>query len=198
MAKTPSIYTDREIVNGLLEMDPTITSYVFYQRCYPLFKHLYSSYYTDCKTCLDLAHEIYVLIMAPGPKSGRSKLQTFSFQSSFDTWVSVVSHRYCYAKYKKRVELEPELNRTSRDRKQEEPSSNPDVDLNSISKQDIQAVVGFMPNKRYQTIIRLIYLEEKDNDETAVALGMSKDNLYNKHILAKAQLIKIMKREGLL
>lgn len=198
MAKESSLYTDNEIVNGLLIMDPAITSYVFYKRCYPLFKHLHSSYYTDCKTCLDLAHEIYILIMVPGPQSGRSKLQTFSFRSSFDTWISVVSHNYCYAKFKKKIELEPEPKETLGDRKLLEPPSNSGEDISTISREDIQTVIGLMPNKRYQAIIRLIYLQDKDNDETAEELGMSKDNLYNKHILAKAQLIKIMKREGLL
>jgi len=197
MTKNSSLYTDVELVEGLVNLDPGITSYVFYQRCYPLFKHLFYSYYTDCKTCLDLAHEIYILIMLPGPQSGKSKLQTFEFRSTFDTWLSVVSHHYCFTKYKKRVVFEYESSDKDSDRKRDETQSIA-IDMSSISRSDIETVIGLMPNKRYQAIIRLIYLEGKDNDETALELGMSKSNLYNKHILARIQFERVMKREGLL
>lgn len=197
IVKEISLYTDAEIVNGLINLDPAISAYVFYNRCYPLFKHLYSSYYTDCKTCLDLAHEIYILIMMPSTQSGKSKLQTFAFRSSFDTWLSVVSHNYCYAKFKKRIVLESESVSQISDRKKEEAQSI-GIDMTAISRADIETVLELMPNKRYQAIIRMIYLEGKDNDETAQELGMSKTNLYNKHILAKNQFEKVMKREGLL
>ena len=196
MAKGPALYTDSEMVAGLLDLDPAITSYVFYNRAYPLFKHLFLSYYTDCNTCLDLAHEIYVFIMIPGPKTGKSKLQSFGFKSSFETWLSVVSHNYCYAKYKKRVILESEKEPTRGDSLQIGEESI-DIDMKAISHNDIITILSLMPNKRYQQIIRLLYIDGKDNDETANVLGMSKANLYNKHILAKAQFVKIMKREGL-
>lgn len=197
MARGPSKYTDIQIVRGLLELDSSITAYVFYDRCYPLFKHLYTNYYTDCKTCLDLAHEIYVLIMLPSPENHRSKLQSFSFKSSFETWLSVVSHNYCFSKFKKRVDLSPSNIVSPSDRLLEGRESN-GIDIRSISKSDIEAVLKIMPNERYRTIIRLIYLEGKDNDETATILGMNKDNLYNKHLLAKVQFENALKKEGLL
>ena len=52
-----------------------------------------------------------------------------------------------------------------------------------------------MPNKRYRNIIRLRYLEQKTNEETAEALGMTMDNYYNKHKLAKAQYEKVCRKE---
>ena len=41
-------------------------------------------------------------------------------------------------------------------------------------------------------------LEEKSNEETAEILGMSMDNYYNKHKLAKEQFAKILRKEGLI
>lgn len=197
IVKETSLYTDAEIVNGLINLDPAISAYVFYNRCYPLFKHLYSSYYTDCKTCLDLAHEIYILIMMPSTQSGKSKLQTFAFRSSFDTWLSVVSHNYCYAKFKKRIDTSAPIDFVLGDRFHGD-SLSIGTDISSISKSDIETVLEMMPNERYRDIIRLIYLEGKDNDETAIQLGMKKSNLYNKHLLAKAQFEKVLKQEGLI
>lgn len=196
MAKGLSLYSDEQLVAGLLNMDPQITSYVLYVRCYPLFKHLFSCYYTDCKTSLDLAHEIYVLIMVPGPESHKSKLQSFSYRSSFDTWLSVVSHNYCFSKFKKKINTSGDINVAAGDRIRDDALSI-GIDISSITRSDIEVVLGLMPNERYSKIIRLIYLEGKDNDETAAILGMSKSNLYNKHLLAKAQFERVLKQEGL-
>ena len=52
-----------------------------------------------------------------------------------------------------------------------------------------------MPNKRYAELIRLKYLELKTNEETAIALGMTMDNYYNKHKLAKEQYERIFRKE---
>ncbi|MDM8146805.1 sigma factor-like helix-turn-helix DNA-binding protein [Bacteroides eggerthii] len=52
-----------------------------------------------------------------------------------------------------------------------------------------------MPNIRYRNLIRMRYLEQKSNEETAEALGMSMDNYYNKHKLAKEQYIRIWRKE---
>lgn len=197
MAKSVSIYTDAQLVEGLLKMDPEITSYVLYVRFYPLFKHLFSCYYTDCKTSLDLAHEIYLQIMVPGPENRHSKLQSFSYKSSFGTWLSVVSHNYCFAKYKKRIDSSAPIDYVLGDRFHDD-SFSIGIDISSISKSDLETVLEMMPNKRYRDIIKLIYIEGKDNDETASLLGMNKSNLYNKHLLAKAQFEKALKQEGLI
>jgi hypothetical protein len=46
--------------------------------------------------------------------------------------------------------------------------------------------------------MELRYIEEKTNEETAIVLGMTMDNYYNKHRLAKAQFSNILRKEGLL
>lgn len=52
-----------------------------------------------------------------------------------------------------------------------------------------------MPNKRYSELIHLRYLELKTNEETAKELGMSLENYYNKHKLAKEQYERIFRKE---
>ena len=39
--------------------------------------------------------------------------------------------------------------------------------------------------------------KEKSNEETAQLLGMSMDNYYNKHKLAKEQFVTTLKKEGI-
>ena len=40
------------------------------------------------------------------------------------------------------------------------------------------------------------YLEQKTNEETAEALGMTMDNYYNKHKLAKEQYERVWRKEA--
>jgi DNA-directed RNA polymerase specialized sigma24 family protein len=68
-------------------------------------------------------------------------------------------------------------------------------DLGSLNLQDVLTILAMMPNKRYSTLIRLRYLEEMSNEETAEIMGMSLDNYYNKHKLAKAQFEQVLRKE---
>ena len=65
-----------------------------------------------------------------------------------------------------------------------------------MDKDDLNAILALMPNKRYSMIIRLRYLEGMSNEETATALQMSLDNYYNKHMRAKKQFNEILNKEG--
>lgn len=70
-----------------------------------------------------------------------------------------------------------------------------DMDFSSINRIDAEVILNQMPNRRYRELIRLRYLEQKTNEETAKELGMSMDNYYNKHRLAKAQYELVCKKE---
>ena len=52
-----------------------------------------------------------------------------------------------------------------------------------------------MPNRRYSQLIRLRHVELRTDKETAEALGMSMDNYYNKHRLAKEMFEKTLRKE---
>jgi len=56
-------------------------------------------------------------------------------------------------------------------------------------------LLDMMPNRRYSQLIRLRYVEEMSNEDTAKALGMTMDNYYNKHRRAKMQLYEIINKE---
>ena len=47
-------------------------------------------------------------------------------------------------------------------------------------------------------ILKYFSRKEKSNEETAEILGMTMDNYYNKHKLAKEQFAKILRKEGLI
>ena len=80
----------------------------------------------------------------------------------------------------------------------EEKIGSIEIDFNNLNRQDALIILKQMPNKRYSELIRLRYLQLKTNEETAKTLGMTMDNYYNKHKLAKEQYERIFRKEVLL
>lgn len=188
--------TDEEIVAALLRKDREVTYFYFYKKCYPLFHSLYLKYYTDCESGIEFTNEIYVYIMTPGTESGRCKLADFGFRCSLTMWLKIVAEHYCHQLYalrgKYRIDF---IEDGDRNRVQDLSFSS---EFRSLNMDDVQKILQMMPNKRYRDIIRLRYLEEKTNEETAEILAMSMDNFYNKHRLAKVQFRTVLRKEGLI
>ena len=72
-----------------------------------------------------------------------------------------------------------------------------DIDSINVNRNDVECLLRLMPNPRYRQLIRLRYIEQKSNEETAACLGMTMVNYYNKHKLAKQQYMKIYRKEAL-
>ena len=183
--------SDQEKVHGILFRDVAITKQYLYIEYYPLFKSVWNKYYTDCSSCVEFINTIYVYIMTPNPQTGKSPLESFGFRCHFVLWLKIVAENYCRQLFHKRIEL---ADSEPTDRNIQENST---LDKSSINHNDIEIVLAQMPNMRYRTLIRYRYLEEKSNEETAQLLGMSMDNYYNKHKLAKEQFVTTLKKEGI-
>ena len=137
--------------------------------------------------------------MSSNKNTGLCKLQTFQFGSTLTTWLKTVAVYYCYERYRRKqkvsfVEEKLEINSYQSDRFSQF-SASMHVEEPIMSRDDIEAILGLMPNKRYSLIIRLRYVEGMSNEETASALQMSMDNFYNKHMRAKKQFNEIVKKE---
>lgn len=187
------------IVNAILLRDQKVTQQYLYIKCYPLFKSVFDNYYTDCQSCMEFINEIYIHLLTP-KDTGLCKLQTFQFGSTLTTWLKTVAVYYCYEHYRRKqkisfVEEKKETDSYQCDRFNQYAASMY-VEDSIMSRDDLEAILSIMPNKRYSMIIRLRYLEGMTNEETASALQMSMDNFYNKHMRAKRQFNEIINKEG--
>lgn len=188
--------SDREIVAAILARDRAVTEAFLYRKCYPLFNACFCKYETDCETCIEFINEIYLYLMLPRPKTQQSYMQGFAFRCSLIGWLKLVAHTYCHQLFRKKGEMYQEsLDDT--DRFKETPDSLITY-ANNCDVADLQYVLSTMPNDRYRELIRLRYVEHYTNEETAAQLGMTMDNYYNKHLLAKKQFVIALKKEGLL
>ena len=132
--------------------------------------------------------------MLPNPATQRSYMQNFSFRCSLTNWLKIVAHSYCHQLFKKKGEFfEDSLD--DGDRFTQIADSLPENGI--FDRSDLELVLQMMPNVRYRELIRIKYLEGCSNEETAERLGMTMDNFYNKHLLAKKQFITALKKEGL-
>ena len=186
--------TDEEIVDAILQRNTRVTRLYLYEMYYPLFKARFDKYYTDCESCLEFINEIYVYIMTPGAKSGKSYLESFGFSCSLAYWLKIVAENYCHQLFKKK----PEIIDISVPLGDRNTGGSTPIDIKDLNHADVNAMLNLMHNKRYRDLIRYRYVEEQTNEETAELLGMSMDNYYNKHKLAKEQFTNILKKEGLI
>lgn len=194
---------DLQIAKSLIVRDEMVTRKYFYQQCYPLFKSIFDNYYTDCANVKEFIDEMYIIVLAPSKLTGKCQMENFRGESTLTSWLKTACLFYCY----KQFEIKGKM-----PRKERLPLSNADddddagdradsiygsleIDFSNINRQDAQVIIKQMPNKRYGELIRLRYLELKTNEETAKELGMSMENYYNKHKLAKAQYERIFRKE---
>lgn len=193
---------DLKIAKALIQRDEGITRRYFYQQCYPLFKSIYDNYYTDCACCKEFIDEIYIVVLAPSKQTGKCQLENFRGESTLTSWLKTACLYYCYNRYelKQRMPIYEPIQ--IYDEKDDDEGGrydkifpSVDIDFCNLNRADALIVLQQMPNKRYSNLIRLRYLEEKTNEETAEALGMTMDNYYNKHKLAKEQYVRVLRKE---
>lgn len=193
---------DLKIAKALINRDESLTRRYFYQQCYPLFKSIYDNYYTDCVTCLDFIHEMYIVTLAPSKKTGKCQMENFRGESTLTSWLKTACLFYCYNHFKRKEQMltiEKFPDSTKKDLKSSDGTDKiPDsieLDFSNLNHADVITLLGMMPNKRYSNIIRLSFLEQKTDIEVAEALSMSMDNYYNKKRLAVKQYNRVCRKE---
>ena len=196
-------HEDLQIAKALIKRDNLVTRKYFYQQCYPLFKSIYDNYYTDCTNCKEFIDEIYIVVLAPSKTTGKCQMENFRGESTLASWIKTACLYYCYKQYEAKEKM-PKYERlpNSNVKDNDDDGDRDDaiygsieIDFTNLNRQDALIILNQMPNKRYSELIRLRYLELKTNEETAKALGMTMDNYYNKHKLAKEQYERIFRKE---
>ena len=196
-------HEDLQIAKALIKRDNLVTRKYFYQQCYPLFKSIYDNYYTDCINCKEFIDEIYIVVLAPSKITGKCQMENFRGESTLASWIKTACLYYCYKQYETKEKMPKYESLPNSNAKDNDDDGDRDdaiygsieIDFTNLNRQDALIILNQMPNKRYSELIRLRYLELKTNEETAKALGMTMDNYYNKHKLAKEQYERIYRKE---
>lgn len=193
---------DLRIAHALIRRDEQMTKRFFYNECSPMLITIYKNYETDCNSLEEFINEIYLTVLAPSKVTGKCQMENFRGESTLKSWLQTACLYYCFGKYKLKIRMPKQQpmpsfnaeNKEATDRTEAIYGSN-DIDFDDLNRLDAMTIINLMPNIRYRTLIRLRYLEQKTNEETAEALGMTMSNYYNKHKLAKDQYIDTWRKE---
>lgn len=146
---------------------------------------------------------MYVVVLAPSKTTGKCQMENFRGESTLTSWLKTACLYYCYKQYEQKNKKPPfeQMPNSSSDNDYPDAGRNEvvfgsiEIDFSNLNRDDALVILKNMPNKRYSELIRLRYLEELSNEETAKKLGMNMDNYYNKHKLAKEQYVRICRKE---
>lgn len=203
MAALKTYTDDLLLAQAILKRDGRVTREYLYVKCYPLFKSIYDNYCTDCCSVQEFIDEIYVLVLTPSSETGRCQLENYRGESSLASWLKTACLFHCYHSYERKNRVPVVEFKTSKNDDDDDYSDrfldnsySTTMDSASIERIDFEAILGMMQNERYRSLIRMRYLEQRTNEETAEAMGMSMANYYNKHKLAKAQFMQALKKEA--
>ncbi|MBR1849746.1 MAG: sigma-70 family RNA polymerase sigma factor [Bacteroidales bacterium] len=185
-------WPDPKIATSLLNYEELPTAEFFYGKSYPVFKSLHSRYTTDASNVVEFINDIYLDLLRPRPDGRQCKLASYDNRCALHNWVGVVALRHCYAKYKRAL---PQKKIAAGDRKAS-PEPSIMADMNAIDRSDAQRIIALMPNERYRQLVTLRYLDGMTNEQVAAQLGLSMDNYYNKHRLAKVQYMAAYMKEN--
>ena len=130
-------------------------------------------------------------------------MENFRGESTLTSWLKTACLFYCYKQFELKERMpkhEPISHSYTKDYEDESDRTDSiygsiEIDFSNLNRQDALTIIKQMPNTRYSELIRLRYLELKSNEETAKELGMSMENYYNKHKLAKEQYERIFRKE---
>ena len=130
-------------------------------------------------------------------------MENFRGESTLTSWLKTACLFYCYKQFETKGKM-PKYEQISHSNMKENDDESDrtdsiygsiEIDFSNLNRQDALTIIKQMPNKRYSELIRLRYLELMTNEETAKELGMSMENYYNKHKLAKEQYEQIFRKE---
>lgn len=185
MTTTYDLYTDTQLVDGLIHNNEGVIEYFFCKKCSKLFSYIVYSIYGGMATLNELVNEFYIYIAANDWK----KVRQFDFRSKLMTWIGVVAVRFFQKKRDVLIENNSSEAQIIQQRNYESYSMTMDETI------DVRQAIKRMPNQRYKQVIERLDIDDVAPEELAIEMGVTVDNLYNIHRRALLQLKLIMTRK---
>lgn len=182
--KDAMIFSDKELVEGILANDERIINYFFFERCAPMFRHIIKNVFDYKAEKDELINELYLCLR----KNDWEKLRKFEYRSKLTTWLKVVAIRFFI---KERDELIENLSETPLYRQEIY-----DTQDRTISKIDVESVLSKIPNVRYREVIHSLFIEDIEPQLLADKMEITVDNLYNIKRRAMSQLAQMIGEEA--
>ena len=162
-------YTDEQIVDGILSNNKKVIEFFFFKKCSFLLAYIIKNVFDYHVKKEELISELYLYICS----DDWHKLRQFDYRSQLITWISVVAIRFFT---KKREQL---IENSSAEDQYWDKGNGYSIESVLISQIDVNVLLENMENKRYQYVLRMLILEDREPLELANELDITVDNLYN-------------------
>ena len=159
------IYSDKEIVDGILRNDSNIIEYFFFNRCSPMFAFIISKIFNNRAEKDELVNELFLYLN----QNDWYKIRQFDFKSKLTTWVSVVAVRFFIRKKNMLIENDGT----------DDSILNKNIAIEYSDDMDVETLIGMMRNERYRNVVKALIIEEREPQEFADEMDITVDNLYN-------------------
>ncbi len=179
------LYTDEQLVFGIIHNDQPLIEYFFCKKCSKLFSYIVYSIYGGMATLNELVNEFYLYIAADNWR----KVRQFDFRSKLMTWIGVVAVRF----FQKKRDVLIESNSCEAQIEQTRNSDSYSMTIDETI--DVGQAIKQIPNQRYRMVIQRLDIEDVAPEELATEMCITVDNLYNIHRRALLQLKLIMTRK---
>lgn len=179
--------TDKQIIEALIARDESVTEQFFYGNCRPLFLSIIRNVFSYEVDYDEFVNEFYLHLM----ENDSYRLRQFEGRSSVYQWLKVIAIRYFIAKRDKMIDNQ------SDDTLIYKASNSMPIDTEHLvtAKVDISRLLGLMPNRRYEYVIRRLVLQDAEPKVVAKELCTNVDNLYNIKKRAMASLTELALNE---
>ncbi|MBO5181299.1 MAG: hypothetical protein J6B92_05350 [Paraprevotella sp.] len=178
-------YTDRQLVDGILNSDIRLIEYFFNKKCSGLFGYILVNVFDGNVDKQDLSQELFLYLA----QNNWYKIRQFDFRSKLMTWVTVVAVRFFQKKRKELIEKADSL--PLNDKMWQEQRCVISID----QRMDLCNALERIPNARYRKVVTALDLQDVRPEILAREMNVTVDNLYNIHRRALLQLRLIMGRK---
>lgn len=185
--------TEQQMIQALIDKDQAVTEEFFFRRCRPLFlsaiKNVFGSIWVEYDECVN---SLYLALM----KDDARKLRSFKGESTIYNWLKTVTIRHFIAMRKEIENEQPEEAYPDRGLPPSDEEANEDNGIARASaRDDVERLLLEMKNDRYRNVIRRSMLDEVEDADLAIEMGIRVENLYNIKRRAMAQLIQVANKD---
>ena len=173
--------SDKDIIDGLIRGDESVSRQFFIQDCRPLFMSIIKNVFPYHVDYDEFANEFYIYLM----ENDAARLCQFEGRSSIYQWLKTVALRFALKLRNKGVVID------TTPRKSPYNKDVPSVNESKHAKMDVEALLCRMTNERMVYVIRRHLIDGIDEPALAEEMGIKVSNLYNIKKRAMTALIKV-------
>jgi len=178
------MYTDRELVDGVLNNNEVLILHLFLDKCAPILQYIKWHVFDGKMEMSELINELYLYLNADNWR----RLRQFDHSYRLTAYILVIAIRFFWKKRAGMIVNEP-----VEDIPHELCTEYNEERIHQ--KIDTKSLINRLSNKRYRSVLRKLILEDMDPQELADEMKITVANLYNIKRRAIQKIARIMGEE---